>query len=156
MKNTLFKKCLVIGMSLLFIGLAFISSLNAVSINKDIKEVNSAIDDIEKDCYECQSNGKTQLAEKLLNRLEKNEVLSKVININNPDDERPICKILISIFESIAIKFYSINALILSYQDYPTIQKMLAVVALQLLTLLYSIGIIIVALGCVDFPPYPY
>ena len=44
------------------------------------------------DCN-CQSNGKTHLAEKLLTRLEKDEVLSKVIDLNNLYD-RPICSFL--------------------------------------------------------------
>ena len=44
------------------------------------------------DC-DCHSDGKTHLAEKLLTRLEKNEVLSNEIDLNNLYD-RPICSFL--------------------------------------------------------------
>jgi hypothetical protein len=44
------------------------------------------------DC-DCHSNGKTHLAEKILNRLEKNEILSNVINLDTQGD-RPICDFL--------------------------------------------------------------
>ena len=47
--------------------------------------------DKEEDC-DCQSNGKTHLADKILNRLEKNEVLSSEINSIKPIDKEDICK----------------------------------------------------------------
>jgi len=94
MKNTLFKKGVVVGIIILFIGLAFIPSFNAISISKDIEVTNLVVDDVEKDCLECQSNGKTHLAEKLLTRLEKNEILSNVIYFDNQYD-RPICELLL-------------------------------------------------------------
>jgi hypothetical protein len=50
------------------------------------------------DSCDCQSNGKTHLAEKLLNKLEKNEVLSNVVDLSNPQSDRPICN---SLFETI-------------------------------------------------------
>jgi hypothetical protein len=53
------------------------------------------------DCFECQSNGKAHLAEKLLNRLEKNEVLSNVIDLDNPYYDRLICEILMNNYERI-------------------------------------------------------
>jgi hypothetical protein len=56
---------------------------NILSLNKDTS-------DSEEDCIECQSNGKTHLAEKLLSKLEKNELLSNVIDLDTQDD-RPIC-----------------------------------------------------------------
>ena len=57
MKKNIVRKGLVLGIIVLFIGLAFIPSFNAVSISKDIEKTNSVDDDIEKDCIECQSNG---------------------------------------------------------------------------------------------------
>jgi len=50
--------------------------------------------DKEEDCLECKSNGKTHLAEKLLNRLEENEVLSNVIDLSNPQYSPTICYFL--------------------------------------------------------------
>jgi hypothetical protein len=93
MPNKVFKKGLVVGIILLFIGLAFIPSFNALSIKKDIEEYKPVFDDIEKDCFECQKNGKTHLAEQLLNRLEKYEVFTNLIDLDNPGD-RPICDLL--------------------------------------------------------------
>ena len=63
---------------------------NVLSFNKETS-------DSKKDC-DCQSNGKTHLAEKLLTRLEKNEVLSKVIDLNNPKEDLPICDYLLESF----------------------------------------------------------
>jgi hypothetical protein len=54
---------------------------------------NKAISNSKENCLECQSNGKTHLAEKILNRLEKNEVISNVINLDTQGD-RPICDFL--------------------------------------------------------------
>jgi len=62
----------------------------AVNVQKKSKIVSYT----EEDCIECQSNGKTHLAEKLLNRLEKNELSIDIINSDNPTFERPICWIL--------------------------------------------------------------
>ncbi|KYK27453.1 hypothetical protein AYK20_02560 [Thermoplasmatales archaeon SG8-52-1] len=45
------------------------------------------------DC-DCQSNGKTHLLEKLINRFEKNEILSNVIDLDNHQDDRPLCELL--------------------------------------------------------------
>jgi len=101
------KKLLVIGVIALFIGLAFIPSFNAVSISKDIEKTNTIVDDIEKDCN-CQSNGKTHLAEKILHRLEENEVLSNDITtfkeFNSPLSDRPLCDLLWGIFSKYAEK----------------------------------------------------
>ena len=91
MQDRLFRKVLVVGIIVLFIGLAFIPSFNAVTISKDIEETNQVVDDIEEDCFECQSDGKTHLAEKIINRLEKNELFTDVINQYNQGDDRPIC-----------------------------------------------------------------
>jgi hypothetical protein len=181
MHSKLFKKGLVIGIIILFVGLAFIPSFNAVSISKNddttpptinlyyeyspygpddwelfftaecndtesgMDRVEFSIDDVimeidysvpyeyiclwsqlkghkyftataydkagnsvwdgfwlgarnldiksTEDC-DCQSNFKTHLAEKLINRLEKNEVSSNVIDLNNFDDDRPLCDLL--------------------------------------------------------------
>ena len=60
-----------------------------IRTSKEINQIQETTDDCD-----CQSNGKQHLAEKLLNKLEKNEALSDVIDFNNPDDDRPICKIL--------------------------------------------------------------
>ena len=60
--------------------------------------VNQDTSDSEEDCFECQSNGKTHLAEKLLNRLEKDEVLSEMIDSDNPTFERPICELIMKYF----------------------------------------------------------
>jgi hypothetical protein len=87
------KKFLVFGIIALFVGLAFIPSFNAISISKNNKEIKQVVDEVEDDCFECQSNN-NPLAEKLLNRFEKNEVLSNVIISVNPDDDRPICILL--------------------------------------------------------------
>ena len=46
------------------------------------------------DC-DCQSNSKAHLAEKLLNKLGKNEVLSNVIDSDNLIYDRPICELLL-------------------------------------------------------------
>ena len=54
---------------------------------------------------DCQSNGKTHLAEKIFNRLEKNEVLSNVINSIEPQDDRPICPLLDYILDTIGEKY---------------------------------------------------
>jgi len=57
MSNKLFKKGLVVGIIVLFFGLAFIPSFNAVSIGNDFEEINLIVDDSEEDCIECQHNG---------------------------------------------------------------------------------------------------
>ena len=89
------KKLLILGIIALFFGLAFIPSFNALSISKEIEETNTVVDDIEEDCDCNIPNGKLHLAEKLLTRLEKDEVLSNVIDLNVPPwEERPICILL--------------------------------------------------------------
>jgi hypothetical protein len=57
------------------------------------KNISNHIKETTEDC-DCQSNGKTHLAEKILNRLEKNELFKDIINSDNPTFERPICWIL--------------------------------------------------------------
>ena len=51
------------------------------------------IESPKEDC-DCQSNAKTHLAEKLLNILEKNKVISNIIDLNAQEDDRPICSFL--------------------------------------------------------------
>ena len=58
------------------------------------------VSDSGEDC-DCQSNGKTHLAEKLLTRLEKDEVLSKLIKSDNPKDDTLICEFLYTRMEHI-------------------------------------------------------
>jgi hypothetical protein len=107
------KKLLVFGIIALFVGLAFIPSFNAVSISKDIEETKPVLDDIEKDC-DCQFNGKTHLAEKLIYKLEKNEVLSNVIGLENLEDDRPICILLKSLATHFANLYYKYFLLVYS------------------------------------------
>ena len=71
------------------------------------------------DCIECQSNGKTHLAEKLLNKLEKNEVLPNVIKSDNQKEDTPICELLyarVLYFEDM-VYYYSMLAY--NYQHNP-------------------------------------
>ena len=111
MQERLFRKGLVIGIIVLLIGLAFIPSFNAVTISRDIEETNLVVDDIEKDCYECQFNSKTHLAEKILGRLEKNELFKDVINQYNSDDDRPICSFLYDIWNNLLSLYFSLKQL---------------------------------------------
>jgi hypothetical protein len=59
-----------------------------------LKDFRDVIKFYEEDCIECQSNGKTHLAEKLLNRLEKNEVISNVDDTIKSQDIGVVCFIL--------------------------------------------------------------
>ena len=93
MMNKVFKKSLVIVVIVWFIGIAFIPNFNAVSISKDIEETNPIVDDIEEDC-DCQSNAKTDLTEKILNKLENNKLFTDVINSDNSTFDRPLCELL--------------------------------------------------------------
>ncbi|KYK19989.1 hypothetical protein AYK24_04570 [Thermoplasmatales archaeon SG8-52-4] len=108
------KKLLVIGIISLFVGLAFIPTYNAVSIRIDIEKTNTVVDNTKEDCIDCQINGKPHLAEKLLNRLDENEVLSDTINLNNLQDDRPICILLKSLATHYAKLFYKYFVLIYS------------------------------------------
>ena len=88
MNKNIVRKGLVVGIILLFIVIGFKPVLsNEISLLKT--SVNEA------DCFECQSIGKTNLAEKIVNRLEENEILSKDITtfeeFNSPLSDRPIC-----------------------------------------------------------------
>ena len=81
------KTILAIGVIALFIGVGIQPAIsNEVTIPK--------ISDDKEDYIECQSDGKTNLAEKLLNKLEKNEVISNVIDFDTQEDDRPICILL--------------------------------------------------------------
>ena len=108
MKKNIVRKGLVVGIIALFIGLVFIPSFNAVSISKDIEKTNPIVDNSEEDCIECQSNVKPHLAEKLLNKLEKSEVLSKDIKLfeefNSGLSDRPICNMLEDLYKDYLIK----------------------------------------------------
>ena len=100
MPNKLVKKGLIIGIILLFIGIGIQPALsNELTI--------PTISDIEKEC-DCQSNGKAHLAEKLLNRLDKDEVLSKDIKLfeefNSVLSDRPICNMLEDLYKDYLIK----------------------------------------------------
>ena len=67
--------------------------------------------DVNEDCFECQSNGKTHLAEKILTILEKDELLSNVIGLSNPDDDRPICillKSLVAHYAKLYFKYFEL------------------------------------------------
>jgi hypothetical protein len=80
-------KVIVIGIIALFIGVGIQPVIsNEVTIPQTF--------DSEEDC-DCQSNGKTHLAEKLLNRLEKNEVFTNIIESGNSAYDRPICELLL-------------------------------------------------------------
>jgi len=149
------KKLLILGVIALFIGLAFIPSFNAVSISKDIEKINTVVDNTKEDCFECQSNGKTHLAEKLLNRLEKNEVLSKVIKSINPKDDRLICEILWNIYErytAIADYYYE------KKEDYE-LGTFWYNIYLYIFTIYFMISAIPIIIGAAVFGcwgPYPY
>ncbi|KYK30179.1 hypothetical protein AYK20_04450 [Thermoplasmatales archaeon SG8-52-1] len=67
-------------------------------------------------CPECQSNDKTHLAEKLITRLEKNKVLSNVINLKNSDD-RPICILLDKICKNLEEVYISLHEIADSFPD---------------------------------------
>ena len=85
--NTICKKTLVIGIILLFVG---VSVSSAISV--DNKPVLSQ-DESEEDC-DCQSNAKTDLTEKILNKLENNKLFTDVINSDNSTFDRPLCELL--------------------------------------------------------------
>ena len=85
--NTICKKTLVIGIILLFVG---VSVSSAISV--DNKPVLSQ-DESEEDC-DCQSNAKTDLTEKILNKLENNKLFTDVINSYNSTFDRPLCELL--------------------------------------------------------------
>jgi len=78
---------------------------NILKNNPNVNTVNKETTD---DCFECQSNGKTHLAEKLLNKLEKNEVISKDIKLfeefNSGLSDRPICNMLEDLYKDYLIK----------------------------------------------------
>ena len=57
--------------------------------------VEKKVKDIENDCLECQSNGKKHLAEKILNKAEKNKLFTGIINSDKTDDI--FCNILMKI-----------------------------------------------------------
>ena len=66
-----------------------------INFQQSKQSIKLPTSDSEENCIDCQSNGKTHLAEKLLNRLEKNEVLSKIIDSYNFAYDRPICEFLL-------------------------------------------------------------
>ena len=76
------------------------SARDDIYINIPRDKAMSISNDVEEDCFECKSNN-NHLAEKLLNRLEKDEVISNVINMNSPDDDTPICEFLYTRMEHI-------------------------------------------------------
>ena len=140
------KKLLVLCIIALFIGFAFIPTYNAVSISKDIEKTNSIIDDIENDCN-CQSNGKTHLAEKLLNRLEKNELISNVIDSNNQLFflQYPIiCEVLENIVNNLLNAIENINKL---WEKYPNSQ-IIHYIWYKLVMIIFKIDEIAYAFGC--------
>ena len=107
-----------------------------------------------KDC-DCQSNSKTHLAEKLLNKLEKDEVLSKVIKSINPKDDRLICEILWNIYErytAIADYYYE------KKEDYE-LGTFWYNIYLYIFTIYFMISAIPIIIGAAVFGcwgPYPY
>jgi hypothetical protein len=77
-------------------------------------------------CIECQSNGKTHLAEKLLNRLKKNELLSNVINSNDVLD-RPICDSIYNLYQGLFnIFFQFINYSVKLVERFPNLETLLS------------------------------
>jgi hypothetical protein len=104
-------------------------------------------------CIECDSNGRTYLAEKLFNRLEKNDVLSNVINLNNLYD-RPVCNILLNLMEYYYnLAWYFLN-LAYAYPQNSFLYKFYLLTSesiFQMVIYSYAIGLIV---DCWD--PYPY
>ena len=70
----------------------------------------------DEDCFKCQSNGKTHLAEKLLTRLDNNEVLSNVINLKNSDN-RPICILLNKLWNDLSALYTSLIELAKTFPE---------------------------------------
>jgi hypothetical protein len=104
------KTILAIGIIALFIGVGIQPAIsNEVTIPK--------ISDDKENCLDCQSNGKTHLAEKILNRLEKNEVLSNVIKSDNPKEDTLICEFLYTRFEHILDILYYYAEQAHKYED---------------------------------------
>ena len=125
MKNTLFKKGLVVGIIILFIGLAFIPTYNAVSISKDIEKTNTVRDNTKEGCIECQSNDKIHLAEKLLTKLEENEELSNIIDTIKPQGNRPVCIFLEKLWNNLMALYISLIELSETYPEGSIGRKML-------------------------------
>jgi hypothetical protein len=63
------------------------------------------IESPEEDCIDCQSNGKTHLSEKILNKLEKNEILSNVDDTIKPQDIGVVCFVL----ENLINKYFELG-----------------------------------------------
>ncbi|KYK20057.1 hypothetical protein AYK24_10290 [Thermoplasmatales archaeon SG8-52-4] len=108
--------------------------------------------DIEEDC-DCQSNGKTHLAEKIINRLEKNEVLSDGINSGNLIYGRPICNILDSLFNHYRFYIYFYRDL---KDNYPkgsflyNFYSSLSQYSSFMTAMMYILGL---SFDCWDYPP---
>jgi hypothetical protein len=148
MRRNLLGKTLALGVVVLFIGLvlhpafAFEHKLSVINVdNKD-------------DCIECQSNRMAHLAGKILNSLEKNEVLSKIIDSNNPDDDRPICETLLNLIDHFNNLAYYYGSLAYAYPEDSFSFKfymLLGESIFQLVIYSYALGLIV---DCWDFYPY--
>ena len=111
-KNPVLYKSLVVGVIVLFVGLGI---QPAFAVEPKLSANNT--EKVE-DC-DCQSNDKTHLVEKLLNRLEKNEVLYDVIDLNKSNFERPICEFLSNLIDKcLALMEYNQNPFILQFMCY--------------------------------------
>ena len=113
--------------------------------------------DNEEDC-DCQSNGKTHLAEKLLTRLEKNEVLSDVIKSINTDDDKPICVFL----EKLCYNLYNFFFKFIDWADklieqFPNLEPLFRNIVLSYYAIISGLQMSILILGAAfhcDWEPY--
>jgi hypothetical protein len=124
------------------------------SIGLDGKNVISIIPTVERensvdDC-DCQSNGKTHLAEKLLNRLEKDEVLSNVINLDTQGD-RPICNMLNDTIQRLWKLTDSLGSYILSLPKDSVYRNVLALCVYRIFIFIGFLEGIGIKLHCWDY-----
>ena len=144
MIDRLFKKGLVVGLIILFIGIGIQPTIsNEIQITKT--------SDVEEDCIECQTNANTHLPQKLLNRLGKNKVLSNVIKSNNADSL--ICEIILNTIS----RFWDLTDSLLDYLSTIPEDSILYKAITLTINSIYFYGEILVRLGdkfnCFDFPP---
>ena len=147
MKNTLLRKGLVVGIIVLFIRIGFQPALsNEITLPK--------ISDNEEDCDCNIPDAKLHLAEKLLNRLEKDEILSKVIKSDNPKEDTPICEFLYTRIEHIEDILYYYAELLHKYENNSLMYMIYFSIWSMHLSRMIPILLTAVFLRCDWVPPY--
>ena len=147
MKNTLLRKGLVVGIIVLFIRIGFQPALsNEITLPK--------ISDNEEDCDCNIPDAKLHLAEKLLTRLEKNELFTDVNNSIKPQDDRLICRFFENKLVYYYYKMYFYYNLMCSY---PEGSLSYIIYFLSYRHMLFMLAVyygILASLDCLD-EPYP-